>query len=433
MSYDYWQVEIRRLIAMLVLGLIVGYATGYWLLSFLLISLGYIAWMLFKLRQLQTWLASAQPPESMPDSDGVWEQITYLIHRSKQKSKSRKKKQRETLDRLNNVMAALPDATILINQDFIIQWSNPAAARLLGIQIELDWGNRLDNLIRSPELHALLDSGDTDKKIRLHSPIDDQIILQAHLVSVQKNLFLFNVRDISQGVHLQQTRKAFFANASHELRTPLTVLVGYLELFEDETELPEHLLPAVQQAAAQADRMQRIISDMLSLSKLENDEQRRMIETEINVPELLSEISISFSDTLAADSHTLSLNIDPKLYLLGHEPDLLSVITNLTDNAIRHTPPDTHIQLDWQQRANGQVYLTVEDNGPGIPAQHIGHLTERFYRVDKGRARDKGGTGLGLAIVKHVMLNHGGSLEITSQAGRTRFTACFPSTRAIRK
>ncbi|TXH60464.1 MAG: PAS domain-containing sensor histidine kinase, partial [Thiothrix sp.] len=300
-------------------------------------------------------------------------------------------------------------------------------------QIELDWGNRLDNLIRSSELHALLAAAETDKKIRLHSPLDDQIILQAHLVSVQKNLFLFNVRDISQGVHLQQTRKAFFANASHELRTPLTVLAGYLELFEDETELPEHLLPAVQQARAQAERMQRIISDMLSLSKLENDEQRRMIETEINVPELLNEIAMSLGDTLAADSHSLSLNFDPNLYLLGHEPELLSVLTNLTDNAIRHTPPDTHIQIDWQQRANGQVCLSVEDNGPGIPAQHIGHLTERFYRVDKGRARDKGGTGLGLAIVKHVMLNHGGSLDITSKAGCTRFTACFPSTRAIRK
>lgn len=433
MTYDYWQVEIRRLIAVVILGLIVGYATGYWLLSFLFVSMAYIAWILFKLRQLQVWLVQGQPPESMPDSDGAWEQITYLVHRSKQKSRSRKKKQRETLDRLNNVMAALPDATILINQDFIIQWSNPAAARLLGIQTEVDWGNRLDNLIRSPELNALLRSGEADEEIRLNSPLDDNIILQAHLVPVQKNLYLFNVRDISQGVHLQQTRKAFFANASHELRTPLTVLAGYLELFEDEPGLPEHLLPAVQQARAQADRMQRIISDMLSLSKLENDEQRRTIETEINVPELLDDVFVSLGDTLAADSHTLSLNVDPKLHLLGHEPDLLSVITNLVDNAIRHTPPDTHIQIDWQQRANGQVCLTVEDNGPGIPAQHIGHLTERFYRVDKGRARDKGGTGLGLAIVKHVMINHGGSLEISSKPGCTRFTACFPSTGAIRK
>ncbi|MFI0397648.1 MAG: phosphate regulon sensor histidine kinase PhoR [Thiolinea sp.] len=433
MVYDYWQVEIRRLIAVVILGLIVGYATGYWLLSFLFVSVAYIAWILFKLRQLQNWLVQGQPPESMPDSDGAWEQITYLIHRSKQKSKSRKKKQRETLDRLNNVMAALPDATILINQDFIIQWSNPAASRLLGIQTEVDWGNRLDNLIRSPELYALLRSGEAGEEIRLSSPIDDSVILQAHLVPVQKNLYLFNVRDISQGVHLQQTRKAFFANASHELRTPLTVLAGYLELFEDDAELPEHFIPAVQQARAQADRMQRIISDMLSLSKLENDEQRRMVETEINVPELLDDVSVSLGDTLAADSHTLSLNVDPNLHLLGHEPDLLSVITNLTDNAIRHTPADTHIQIDWQQRANGQACLIVEDNGPGIPAQHIGHLTERFYRVDKGRARDKGGTGLGLAIVKHVMINHGGSLEISSKPGCTRFTACFPSAQVLRK
>ena len=319
MAYDYWQVEIRRLIASVILGLIVGYATGYWLASFLVVSFGYIGWVLFKLRQLQNWLVKGQPAESMPDSDGAWEQITYLIHRSKQKSRSRKKKQKETLDRLNNVMAALPDATILINQDFIIQWSNPAATRLLGIQTQTDWGNRLDNLIRSSELNTLLRNGDTDKEIRLNSPIDSNMILQAHLVPVQKNLYLFNVRDISQGVHLQQTRKAFFANASHELRTPLTVLAGYLELFEDDAELPEHLMPAVQQARAQADRMQRIISDMLSLSKLENDEQRRMIETDIDVPELLDDIAVSLSDTLAADSHTLSLNLNRELHLLGHE------------------------------------------------------------------------------------------------------------------
>lgn len=429
MVYDYWQIEIRRLVGILILSLIVGYATGYWLSSFLLVSMGYIAWILFKLRQLQTWLVQGQPPESMPDSDGAWEQITYLIHRSKQKSKSRKKKQREILDRLNNVLAALPDATILINQDFIIQWSNPAAARLLGIQNPADWGNRLDNLIRSPELSSLLRAADTEKDIRLQSPLDSNLILQAHLVPVQKNLYLFNVRDISQGVHLQQTRKAFFANASHELRTPLTVLAGYLELFEDDTTLPEHLLPAVQQARAQAERMQRIISDMLSLSKLENDEQRRMIETEIKVPELLDDVALSLGDTLAADSHTLSLKVDSRLHLLGHEPDLLSVLTNLTDNAIRHTPTDTHIQINWQLNSNGQACLTVEDNGPGIPAQHINHLTERFYRVDRGRSRDKGGTGLGLAIVKHVMLNHGGYLNITSEPGCTRFVACFPAQR----
>jgi two-component system phosphate regulon sensor histidine kinase PhoR len=431
MTNDYWRIEIRRLIGIVVLALIIGYATGYWLASFLVVCIGYIAWTLYKLRQLQTWLVSGQPAESMPDSDGAWEQITYLIHRSKQKSKARKKKQRDTLNRLNNVMAALPDATVLINQDFIIQWSNPAAARLLGIQTGTDWGNRLDNLIRSPELSALFHSEDISQEIRLNSPLDPEVILQARLVPVQKNLYLFNVRDVSQAIHLQKTRKAFFANASHELRTPLTVLAGYLELFEDDTELPDHLLPAVQQARAQADRMQRIISDMLSLSKLENDEQRRLLETEINVPELLEDLAASMRDTLAADSHTLSLQLDENLHLLAHEPDLLSVLTNLLDNAIRHTPADTHIQVSWQVNPNGQACLSVEDNGPGIPAQHIGHLTERFYRVDKGRARDKGGTGLGLAIVKHVMINHGGSLEITSKPGCTRFIACFPANRTL--
>ncbi len=430
MSHDYWAIEIRRLFGAILVGLLFGYISGSWLISLLLVSGGYIAWVLFKLRELQNWLVAGQPADTMPDSDGAWEQITYLVHRSKQKSKARKKKQRELLDRLNSVMAALPDATILLTQEHVIQWSNRAATQLLNIKPQTDWGQRLDNLIRIPELSALLESGD-DKELRFTSPRDETVTLLARLLPVQKNLVLFNVRDISQRVHLQETRKAFFANASHELRTPLTVLAGYLELFDGDPGLPDYLVPAVQQSREQADRMQRIISDMLFLSKLENDEKRRVIETEVNVPKLLQNMANALQATIATDSHTFGMDLDPNLKILGNETDIISIINNLTENAVKHTPAETHIHVTWQLDATGQACLCVEDNGPGIPAQHLGHLTERFYRVDKGRTRDKGGTGLGLAIVKHVMMNHGGVLDISSKPGKTRFIACFPAERVV--
>ncbi len=429
MSHDYWQVEIRRLLGMGLLGLILGYLSGYWLLSLLLVSLAYIGWTLFKLRQLQYWLVKGQPAHRMPDSDGAWEQITYLIHRARQKSETRKRRQLDLLERFNNIMSALPDAAILLNNEHVIQWSNRAALELLGIDSRSDHGQRLDNLIRTPEMVAFLKTAN-DQEIRILSPKNHSINVLARLLPVQDNLYLLSARDISQRIHLQETRKAFFANASHELRTPLTVLSGYLELFASDPALPAHLAPAVQQSQGQAERMQQIIHDMLALARLENDEQRRMIETELDVPELFYSVVNAMQDTISV-SHSLQIDIDPTLKIRGNEADIVSIITNLTENAVKHTPAGTTIRLEWQRNPKGLACLVIEDNGPGIPPQHINHLTERFYRVDKGRSRDKGGTGLGLAIVKHVMLNHNGTLDISSQPGRTRFTACFPAERVV--
>ncbi|WP_020396812.1 phosphate regulon sensor histidine kinase PhoR [Thiolinea disciformis] len=427
-TYDYWRIELRRLLLALGLGLILGYITSYWTLSLLIVASAYIAWTLFKLRELQAWLAAGQPADTMPDSDGAWEQITYLIHRSTQKSIARKSKQRELLQRFDNIMSALPDAAVLLNQDHMIQWSNRAAQDLLGLRQPTDLGQRLDNLVRVKELSDAL-KNHTDSEIRFVPRHNDRLHLVARLVPVQENLYLLTARDISQRLQLQETRRAFFANASHELRTPLTVLIGYLELFEQDEHLPVSLLPAVQESRTQAQRMQRIIEDMLALSRLENDAQRRKAHTVVDVPAVFAQMASAIQATMAADSHTLSTDIDPQLLIRGHESDIVSIISNLTENAVKHTPAGTHIHIEWRQASDGQICLVVEDDGPGIPAQHINHLTERFYRVDTGRSRDKGGTGLGLAIVKHVMLNHDGKLEISSRPNKTRFKACFPAER----
>ncbi|MDD5392947.1 MAG: phosphate regulon sensor histidine kinase PhoR [Thiothrix sp.] len=427
---DYWNLEIRRVVWVIGSGIVLGLLSGHWALALLAVSFGYIGWTLFKLRQLQRWLINGQNPDDMPDSDGAWEQIAYLIHKAQQKSANRKQKQQELLMRFNNILSVLPDAAILLDGDNHIQWANKSAAALLAINEKTDIGQRIDNLVRNPCLHnALVEN--SDKEIRFTAPRNDNLTLQARLLPVQGGLRLLNVRDISQRIQLQKTRKAFIANASHELRTPLTVLMGYMELFESDPELPMHLIPPLQQSREQAERMQQIINDMLALSRLENQEMAPLSGKKVVMDELLESAAMAIRDTFASDTHTLETQIEPGININGIEKDIASVVTNLLANAVRHTPPGTHIRLVWKRKKSGHACLYIEDDGPGIPKAHIPHLTERFYRVDNGRARESGGTGLGLAIVKHVMQHHNGYLTIKSKPGFTYFQACFPPFRVL--
>lgn len=428
---DYWSFEIRRIIWVGLGGIALGLLTGWWLPSMLVVLLGYIGWTLFKLRQLQRWLINGQTAEDMPDSDGAWEQIAYLIHKTQQKSESRKKKQMDLLMRFNNILSALPDAAILLDADNHIQWANKSATALLGVHEKADIGQRIDNLVRNPELHKALEEN-SEKEIRFTAPRDENLSLSARILPLQSGLRLLNVRDISQRMLLQKTRKTFIANASHELRTPLTVLTGYMELFESDPDLPMHLVPALQQSREQAERMQQIINDMLALSRLENQEMAPLSGKQIDMEELLENIAVGIRDTIASSTHIIKTSIQHGLNINGMEKDVTSVVTNLLSNAVRHTPEGSHIRLEWKCKKSGHACLVIEDDGPGIPKEHIPHLTERFYRVDSGRSRESGGTGLGLAIVKHVMQRHNGYLTIKSKPGQTRFQACFPPFRVIR-
>ncbi|WP_020558981.1 phosphate regulon sensor histidine kinase PhoR [Thiofilum flexile] len=422
----YWSIELRRLVGGVMVAVIFGFITGYWWAAFLVTALGYVAWLLYKLRQLQLWLVHDFKPDELPDSDGVWEQVVTLINRSRQKSIKRKQKQEEILQRLNNIISALPDAVILFDDDHVIQWSNSTALALMGINGKTDVGQRIDNLLRAPEIAQALTGMDTEEEIQFISPRNAQATLQARILPVERGLWLLNVRDISQRIQLQHTRKAFIANASHELRTPLTVVSGYLELMQEDPEVPAHLVMAIQQSREQTLRMQQIISDMLTLSKLETMERAQIPLRVVDVPEMLKNTSQALTDTLAAQSHTLETHIDAELMIMGVEGELTSAITNLIDNAIKHTPAGTHVIVRWERLNQDYAALTVTDNGPGIPNEHIVHLTERFYRVDTGRSRERGGTGLGLSIVKHVIQNHQGYLSIKSRPGETTFQASFP-------
>ena len=225
-------------------------------------------------------------------------------------------------------------------------------------------------------------------------------------------------------------RRDFIANVSHELRTPLTVIAGFLEtLSADEPISDDFNKRALTLMTEQTTRMQRLIEDLLILSRLEN-ELNKMTEKLVNIVDLLHAL-LHDATSLSAGRHRIKLNIASSAQVLGSEEELRSAMGNLISNAIRYTPEQGEITINWELR-DGQGLFFVQDSGIGIEPEHIPRLTERFYRVDSSRSRETGGTGLGLAIVKHVLSRHEARLIITSQVGKgSCFSIWFPAKRLI--
>ncbi len=265
------------------------------------------------------------------------------------------------------------------------------------------------------------------------SPTDDAVMLSVRIVPYGENQRLVLARDISRLHRLEQMRRDFVANASHELRTPLTVLGGYLETLADSDDAAlRQWQPAIEQMRHQANRMRRLVDDLLLLSRLETDEAPAEPEA-VAVPAMLASIREDAELLAGERAHAIELEAEPGLQLRGDYHELRSAFANLVLNAVQHTPAEGRIAIRWYADAGG-AHLAVSDTGPGIPPQHLPRLTERFYRVDVGRSRAAGGTGLGLAIVKHVLHRHGGALAIDSRLGRgSTFQCDFPSELIVRQ
>jgi two-component system phosphate regulon sensor histidine kinase PhoR len=240
---------------------------------------------------------------------------------------------------------------------------------------------------------------------------------------------LLIVRDVSREMRVESIRKDFVANASHELRSPLTVISGYLDALSDDQSLDPAWNSPVLEMRRQAERMSSIINDLLELSKLESGD-RRHIERPVDVAGMLSLLRRE-AMSLELRPREVNLQLDSDHWLLGAESEIQSIVSNLLTNAIKYTPPEGTVTLRWWTAKEGG-YISVRDTGVGIAAEHIPRLTERFYRVDSGRAREMGGSGLGLAIVKHALHRHEGTLTIESVEGKgSTFTCHFPPHRVI--
>jgi two-component system phosphate regulon sensor histidine kinase PhoR len=244
-------------------------------------------------------------------------------------------------------------------------------------------------------------------------------------------------RDITAVAQADAMRRDFVANVSHEIRTPLTVLSGFVETLQSipmDAQATQHYL---QLMSAQSDRMQSLVADLLMLSQLEGS-QLPSTQEKVSLAALMLQVTTeaqAFSDWMANKGegavHQLEFSPVPDVYLLGARSELLSAVSNLVSNAIRYTPLGGRIQIHWSSTPEGLMF-TVKDSGPGIAAEHLPRLSERFYRVDRSRSRETGGTGLGLAITKHVMQRHGGELRIESVLGQgSTFKLVFPQSRVV--
>jgi two-component system phosphate regulon sensor histidine kinase PhoR len=285
------------------------------------------------------------------------------------------------------------------------------------------------NLIRDPAFTAYFGRNVYDEPLHINAPGDSGKRLEIQIALFGENERLIIVRDISQLHRLELMRKDFVGNVSHELGTPITVIKGYLEAILDNIQdLDGKWEKPVIQMHQQSSRMENIVKDLLALSALETGTPSRK-QSSFALIQLLSEIVNDARQIFAQQDHQFSLSCDENIKFIGDRGELYSAIANLVSNAAKYTPYQGKINI-LIRLSEDFLEAHVEDNGPGIEAQHLPRLTERFYRVDVSRSSETGGTGLGLAIVKHIVNRHDGELTVSSEVGKgSCFTCRFPLSR----
>ena len=369
------------------------------------------------------------PP--MPRAIGMWDYIFADLNSHARNASRRQQRLTLALERFREASQAMPHGLLFLSNTHTIEWVNRQGEQHFGLEQARDQGTPITNLVRQPDFVRYLQEGRYEAPLTLSIGRPITRTLMVHVVPFSEDMRLLMSEDITQGERLQAMRRDFVANVSHEMRTPLTVVSGFLEtvidgLDELDKDDIRHYLGL---ASEQAGRMQRLIQDLLTLSALEVDEPIRHEEA-VDVAALLEEVKQE-AQVVSGGRHVIELECSTRACLLGNAKELYSAFANLAINAVRYTPAGGSIRISWRLRGSGGEY-SVKDDGIGIAPEHIPRLTERFYRVDRGRSRETGGTGLGLAIVKHVLSRHQGDLLIESEPAKgSTFTACFPARRLV--
>ncbi len=427
MNASPWFSELLRLSLLLLVAVSVGLLLGQpWLGLSIGLTLA-LVWHSYQAARFLSLLNSKISPPSKQLPSGIWQEFAQRLLILRRSSQKQKKMVARFIKRFREASLAMPDGVILLGRDNRVEFSNLAAGRLLNIHWPAASGKIFYKLITLPQLSGYLRRGEFSEPLEFAPPHNNSLMLTMTVIPFgkRKHQRLVVVRDITRIHHLDRTRRDFIANASHEFRTPLTVIYGYLEALSEDGETPERLQHPLQLMLQQAQRMQSVVNDLLTLSRLETDPSDPDRQP-LNVPRLIREMIHSSQGVAAKSQHQIHSEIDPSLWLKGTPEELQSIVTNLLFNAIQHTPDGSEVWVRWQHGSSGPL-LSVKDSGDGIEERHIPRLTERFYRVDNARSRETGGTGLGLAIVKQVMLRYGGELSIKSSPGvGTTFSCRFP-------
>jgi two-component system phosphate regulon sensor histidine kinase PhoR len=416
--------------AALRLALVAGAAAIVWwmagavtaLASALFIVVTLLVVQLNYLHKLGEWLNDPRSGK-LPDGWGAWTDVFARLYRLRRDDERNQNELTEWLARFRQAMQLLPEGVAIMDDVLFLEWCNPAAERHLGLTLEADKGRRVTNLIRHPEFIDYIILGRYEQPLTL-AIRGRKLVVQ--IIPFENRRQILVTHDATESDRIEAMRRDFIANASHELRTPLTVVVGFLEIALADPGLDADTRTAhLKLMTEQAQRMQRLIEDMLTLSRLESDEYPLKRER-VDVHALVEQVA-GDARALSNGRHQIELEVDGP-DLMGSGEELRSAFGNLATNAVRYTPQGGTIKLSWRRGPN-DLRFEVADTGIGIDEQHISRLTERFYRVDKSRSRETQGTGLGLAIVKHVLLRHGGKLSIRSVPGKgSVFTASLPNT-----
>ncbi len=410
--------------------LVVGLAADRVAMVMALAATVYLAWHLINVIQLRRWLARSSA--STPRAYGIWGDVHRALRHRRELRRTRGRAFVRGVAVLRDAARTLPDALVIMDAEDGIRWFNSAAGRLLGLHWPGDRRRDLSRLVPHPVLKEYLADAGRERPLEIPSPVNGAWMLSIKVSAIgNAGQRLLVGRDITATYRLEQARRDFVADVSHELRTPITVFRGYLEpLQEVAKEAPKWAAP-LERMDQQAARMESFVADLLTLSGLEMEDRPRLRES-VPVASLLAEIRDEALALSGASGHVIRLAADPELHLFGDRAALRSAFANLVVNAVDHTPPGSRIEVVWERDSNGAC-LRVSDNGDGIAAYHQPRLTERFYRVDKGRSSEHRGTGLGLAIVKQVLDNHDAELGISSDPGNGSSFSCHFLDAAIRK
>ncbi|GAB3465515.1 phosphate regulon sensor histidine kinase PhoR [Massilia terrae] len=420
----FWVPALLRLVLVFLAASVVWWMAGpiQALLLALLIVLGMLVAQLFYLSKLDEWLADPQSGK-LPDGWGSWTEVFARLYRIRRDDERNQADLAEWLARFRQAMQMLPEGVAIMDDVLQLEWCNPAAGKHLGLTLERDQGRRVTNLVRQPEFIDYIILGRFDQPLTLHFRGRK---LQVQIIPFENRRQILVSHDATEGERVEAMRRDFIANASHELRTPLTVIVGFLEIALADPDLDAATRTAhLNLMTEQATRMQRLIEDMLTLSRLESDEYPLKRE-HVDVARMMESVAQE-ARALSGGRHQISVHVDGP-DVMGSPEELRSAFANLASNAVRYSPNGGSIVLSWE-RGPDDLRFSVKDSGIGIDPQHLARLTERFYRVDKSRSRETQGTGLGLAIVKHVLARHGGRLKIESEPGKgSTFIASLPNT-----
>ena len=422
---SFFILEFRRLAVAGGLAFAFWLITQDWEIALMLGVAGLAVSWGWQLARLYRWFSQPDdlPPIGGAGVRGVLHDVYVLRSRGPAASAQRQRPQ----PYLKDSLASMRDAALILNSDTRLVWCNDAAEYLLGIRFEEEEGKPLSDVVPGKQLKRYVKKEIFQKPLRVKPGPDPEFCLQFEFARFGANDRLVFVKDVSEQDKLERMRRDFVGNVSHELRTPLTVIKGYIETLQSLADVADKTLhKSLSSMDTQVIRMERLIEDLLWLSRIESVEGERK-DDEIHIVDALVDIR----DGLAAawPERDIELDIRCDHRILGSAIELRSAISNLAVNALKYS--DETVKIRWVDSVVGPS-LSVEDAGEGIEAKHIPRLTERFYRVEKSRSQETGGTGLGLAIVKHVAVSHDAKLFVDSEVGKgSVFRLVFPTDRIV--